>query len=290
MNDFANLLYELRKNKHLTQTELAQKIGVSNKTISKWENGETYPETAQLIALSSLFNITIDELLKGKIKEKNLTPINNIENTENKENNNKEINKKIEPSPLTKKMAIQIIIELALIFADIIILVTCMAFDVPYQIYVSIIIASIALACSIFLDMSISKSLENKNLSLGKRYIHYISAGVFLTIICPVIIVCLHEFVSFGIYLPIFFTMLIFALSFLIYGEIMYDSFEREIGIKNPEHSTNFFDSVSGILLITATAIFILVGLMFRIWHPAWILFPVSGIIITIINSFKHLK
>ena len=84
--------------------------------------------------------------------------------------------------------------------------------------------------------------------------------------------------------------MLIFALSFLIYGEIMYDSFEREIGIKNPEHSTNFFDSVSGILLITATAIFILVGLMFRIWHPAWILFPVSGIIITIINSFKHLK
>ena len=93
---------------------------------------------------------------------------------------------------------------------------------------------------------------------VGKRYIHYISAGVFLTIICPVIIVCLHEFVSFGIYLPIFFTMLIFALSFLIYGEIMYDSFEREIGIKNPEHSTNFFDSVSGILLITATAIFIL--------------------------------
>ena len=43
MNEFAKLLYELRKNKHLTQAELAEKIGVSNKTISKWENGETYP-------------------------------------------------------------------------------------------------------------------------------------------------------------------------------------------------------------------------------------------------------
>ena len=42
MNDFAKLLYELRKNKHLTQAELAKLVGVSNKTISKWETGETY--------------------------------------------------------------------------------------------------------------------------------------------------------------------------------------------------------------------------------------------------------
>ena len=82
MNEFAKLLYELRKNKHLTQAELAEKIGVSNKTISKWENGETYPETTQLIAISNLFEITIDELLKGKIKEKNLEPPKVVEDIE----------------------------------------------------------------------------------------------------------------------------------------------------------------------------------------------------------------
>ena len=145
MNEFAKLLYELRKNKHLTQAELAEKIGVSNKTISKWENGETYPETTQLIAISNLFEITIDELLKGKIKEKNLEPPKVVEDIEFQK-----LDKKIEPSPLTKKMAIQIIVELALIFVDLIILVTCMAFVVPYQIYVSVIIATLALPCSIF--------------------------------------------------------------------------------------------------------------------------------------------
>lgn len=285
MNEFAKLLYELRKNKHLTQAELAEKIGVSNKTISKWENGETYPETTQLIAISNLFEITIDELLKGKIKEKNLEPPKVVEDIEFQK-----LDKKIEPSPLTKKMAIQIIVELALIFVDLIILVTCMAFDVPYQIYVSVIIATIALACSIFLDMSIIKALEKNGLNSGKKYIHFISAGVFLTIFSPIIIVCLHEFVSFGIYLPIFFILLATALTLLIYGEIMYDSFERELGIKDPNHSTNFFDSVSGIILISATAIFILIGLMFGLWHPAWIIFPISGIVITILNSFKHIK
>ena len=70
----------------------------------------------------------------------------------------------------------------------------------------------------------------------------------------------------------------------------MFDNYERELGIKSPQHSTNFFDSVSGIILLTATAIFILLGLMFNIWHPAWIIFPTSGIFITILNSFKHFK
>ena len=140
MNDFAKLLYELRKNKHLTQAELAKLVGVSNKTISKWETGETYPETAQLITLSNIFNITIDELLKGKIKEKNLEPPK-IEEEKKPENS-----QKVDSSPLTKKMALQIILELILVFADLIILVTCLAFQVPYQIYVSVIIASIAFA------------------------------------------------------------------------------------------------------------------------------------------------
>lgn len=284
MNDFAKLLYELRKNKHLTQAELAKLVGVSNKTISKWETGETYPETTQLITLSNIFNITIDELLKGKIKEKNL------ESPKIEEEKKPENSQKVDSSPLTKKMALQIILELILVFADLIILVTCLAFQVPYQIYVSVIIASIAFACCIFLDMSASKALEKNGLKLGKKYIHYISTGVFLSIISPIIIVSLHEFLSFGIYLPIFFTILVFALSFLIYGEIMMDSYERELGIKNPDHTTNFFDSVSGIILITTTALFILLGILFRLWHPAWILFPVSGIIITIINSFKYIK
>lgn len=50
----------------MTQQELADKLGVTNKAVSKWETGEAFPETAQLIPLSDIFGVTVDDLLRGK--------------------------------------------------------------------------------------------------------------------------------------------------------------------------------------------------------------------------------
>ena len=63
---FGDFLYELRKEKGLTQSEVAEKLGVTNKAVSKWETGETFPETAQLLPLAVLFGVTVDELLRGE--------------------------------------------------------------------------------------------------------------------------------------------------------------------------------------------------------------------------------
>ncbi len=63
---FGDFLYELRKEKGLTQSEVAEKLGVTNKAGSKWETGETFPETAQLLPLAGLFGVTVDELLRGE--------------------------------------------------------------------------------------------------------------------------------------------------------------------------------------------------------------------------------
>lgn len=63
---FAEFLYTLRKEKGLTQSELADKLGVTNKAVSKWETGEGYPETSQLVPLAEIFGVTVDELLKGE--------------------------------------------------------------------------------------------------------------------------------------------------------------------------------------------------------------------------------
>lgn len=66
MNEFGNYLYSLRKSKGMTQQELADKLGVTNKAVSKWETGEAFPETAQLVPLSDIFGVTVDDLLRGK--------------------------------------------------------------------------------------------------------------------------------------------------------------------------------------------------------------------------------
>ena len=60
------ILKDLRKERGMTQAEVALKVGVKQNTISLWENGENFPSMRYLFKLSELFNCTIDELLKGE--------------------------------------------------------------------------------------------------------------------------------------------------------------------------------------------------------------------------------
>jgi len=65
---------KLRKNSDLTQQQLAEKIKVSAKTISKWERGINIPDTPLLCELSNVFHVTVQELLIGEeIKDKNVS-------------------------------------------------------------------------------------------------------------------------------------------------------------------------------------------------------------------------
>ena len=68
--EFNNKLYELRKQKGFSQEELANRLNVSRQTISKWEVGESTPDMEKLIAISDLFEISLDELVKGEKPER----------------------------------------------------------------------------------------------------------------------------------------------------------------------------------------------------------------------------
>jgi transcriptional regulator with XRE-family HTH domain/uncharacterized membrane protein YuzA (DUF378 family) len=59
-------LYNLRKEKGLSQEDLANELGVSRQTVSKWETGESSPDFDKIIPLCNFFGITSDELLSGK--------------------------------------------------------------------------------------------------------------------------------------------------------------------------------------------------------------------------------
>ena len=57
-----------RTNMNLSQEELAEKVYVTRQTISNWENSKNYPDIHSLLLLSSLFNISLDHLIKGDIE------------------------------------------------------------------------------------------------------------------------------------------------------------------------------------------------------------------------------
>ena len=54
---------------HLSQEELAEKVYVTRQTISNWENEKSYPDIHSLLLLSSLFNASLDQLIKGDIEK-----------------------------------------------------------------------------------------------------------------------------------------------------------------------------------------------------------------------------
>lgn len=56
----------LRKEKGLTQEQLGEKLGVTNKTISRWENGNYTPDVEMLALLSKEFGVSINELISGE--------------------------------------------------------------------------------------------------------------------------------------------------------------------------------------------------------------------------------
>lgn len=71
-----NIIAEARRNNNMTQAELAEKLYVSDKAVSKWERGICFPDIATLIPLTEILNISLYDLLRGE-KMKNNEDINN---------------------------------------------------------------------------------------------------------------------------------------------------------------------------------------------------------------------
>ena len=134
-------LYELRKNKNLSQEEVADKLNVTRQTVSKWETDESKPDFDKIIPICELFGIDSKELLTG---EKELT----IEESTTKEN--KEIK---------KKKAIAISFAILLYFAAIVwILVSEETFNLNDGLVVGVflLICGIATAMLIYQEITLN--------------------------------------------------------------------------------------------------------------------------------------
>ena len=79
-------LRELRKKNGLTQNELAEYLNVSRQAISQWENGKSYPDIENLVFISKLYGISMDEFLGMNSQNDNIEEKNTEEETLHKKN------------------------------------------------------------------------------------------------------------------------------------------------------------------------------------------------------------
>ena len=69
MKTFSEKLLELRRQEGLSQEQLADRLGVTRQSVSKWESGAAVPELGKLIALSEMFSVSVDYLVKDRLEE-----------------------------------------------------------------------------------------------------------------------------------------------------------------------------------------------------------------------------
>lgn len=81
--EISDRLRVLREEQGYSQNDLAEKLNISRQSISKWELGKSTPDITYFIKLSEIYNITLDELIKGKEFQENIK--DNIKNNEFKE-------------------------------------------------------------------------------------------------------------------------------------------------------------------------------------------------------------
>lgn len=84
--DIGTKLREKRLEKNMTQEKVCERIHVSRQTISNWENGRSYPDIISVIMLSDIYEISLDELLKGDDKM-----VNHLEKSTNTVKSNRNI-------------------------------------------------------------------------------------------------------------------------------------------------------------------------------------------------------
>ena len=110
-----SFLKELRKEKGLTQEQLGEKVGVTNKTVSRWENGNYMPPVECLEMLSDLYGVSINEIVAGQRLEPEQFPAAAESNLKGALELSEQAYKKTEKR-LSVTMAISTVLAIIIIF------------------------------------------------------------------------------------------------------------------------------------------------------------------------------
>ena len=285
-------LQNLRKIKNMSQEELAEKLNVSRQAVSKWESGSGYPETDKIITMCEMFDCSMDQLVKGKISC-------DIKSDKNKYD------------LIMTKAAKEIAIGVAMILLGVSIMLTILGVVPSEQedqfalIGVIAILMGVVFAVPLFIINGTKiENFKKKNPQLdniyseeeieegNSKYTKYIAIGVSLILLGVVIMLLLLGLNIFGeSILPVAILMYFITVAVLIlaYSGQMKDKFDIEkYNLENSEEykkNENKVGKICGVIMLTATIIFLVWGFTLKMWYINWIVYPIGGILCGIVGT-----
>jgi len=241
-------LSALRKENNFSQEDIAERLGVSRQAISNWERGESSPDTENLIELSMLYNVSVDELIFGK-KETNETEKKSGEDDAEGNNNTAESTEESKP-----------VNNVHIGFDGI------KVYDEKNKTTVDIGLKGI----------HVSDGGNNQEVHIDKNHIlvngEDKKPNIWIHAVFPIAVFFIYMTVSLLVK-DIWYCSWLILSAIPIIGSL-YDAVKE----KNPERFAYPF------LVI---AVFLAIGLIAKIWHPTWVIFITIPMYYMICSIFK---
>lgn len=318
---FGKNIYKLRKERGWTQAELADRLGVTNQAVSKWETGESLPDSALLMPLSELFGTTIDELFKGSpaandsnAKAENRAAEDCSAGNYSAENRSGEVGGAKEdkdelisdkPNEWRSRFAVLLSVGLCLIFAGILAIILFGAFAEHLAEYgLVLMFAFFAAGVAIIVYAGIKDSLYFLNVKSEEwkpviaAFAKGISIGVALCILAAAAFV-------FGMTMKgsadgslIMLASVIIGFVFVAAAVTLFIIFGLRFGSAARKYAPAYIEErngshggagrFGGVVMLVATGIFLAIGFIWGKWHPAWVAFPIGGLICAILGAIDE--
>lgn len=315
MNEFGNFLSSLRKSKGMTQQELADRLGVTNKAISKWETGDALPDTALLVPIADIFGVSVDELLRGHADNTHADGQSVFEKKQDPEKERDRIVQKYAPESWRKHFALLICLGLGFILCGVLTVITFgLVTDDEDMLLIGIVIMLMFITAGV--PLFIVAGILNDNAFLPvpdplwrkkvNRFAAFIASGVgaiMLAVICFVACGSFEEgSKAFIAGISGGFVVLFGGVVLLVYGGIFWEGYSKRVKANlenkkdaqaedalaalttNDRKHDTLGGRISGIIMLSATAIYLVIGFVWSLWHPGWVVFPVAGLLCGIIN------
>lgn len=292
-------LQNLRKAKGMSQEELAEKLDVSRQAVSKWETGETSPETEKIIMICDLFDCSMDDLIKGKVI---------IEDATSKKVYDKFMNK------FSKGISLGVLMILIGVTLLLTIIGVAPEGDLEKYMFfgIAVLMLFVIVAVLIFIVLGIKMdSLQRKYKSVKNfysieekekfetKFAIMIAIAVTIILMGVITLILLLGFKIFDMRstLPyaIFMIFVTIASPIFVYAGIQKSKYDmsnlRYNHLEISEEVAEKIGRISAVIMISATIIYFILGFIFNLWTINWLVYPIGGMIcgiVSVLNSKEN--
>lgn len=292
MNDFGENLQFYRKQKNMTQEQLAEKLEVSRQTISKWESGASYPEMEKILQLCDLFSCSMDILMRKNAAELEMEDSEGYELHMEKRRKN-----------LTIGVTL-LVLDVAL---------NQLLFGLGWrETFLNPLFLGIAIVAILILVVAgMQDDIYRKNhpviadfytqeekAQFEGKFPMRIATGIGMILIGVLIAMSADSFpVWAGIkeefYYGIFLLLVAGAVGIFVYTGLGKDKYDIEAYNKGNDKTVKKENEKVGVwcgcVMIVATILFCVAGFVYDLWNICWIVFPIGGMICGIITLILKL-